>query len=67
MQVLANVAEIWVFSRTANGPRYLILESSQEKVEAFFGADPIFGSPTKVATTSRVSPISGSSLPSTPS
>jgi len=37
MKVLANVAEIWVFSRTADGPRYLILEASQEKADAFFG------------------------------
>jgi hypothetical protein len=39
MNVLANVAEIWAFSQTANGPRYLILESSQEKADAFFGGN----------------------------
>jgi hypothetical protein len=37
MQILANVAELWVFSRTADGPRYLLLEASQEKADAFFG------------------------------
>jgi hypothetical protein len=37
MQVLANVAELWVFSRTVDGPRYLMLEASQEKADAFFG------------------------------
>jgi hypothetical protein len=36
MQVVANVAELWVFSRTVDGPRYLILEASQEKADAFF-------------------------------
>ena len=37
MQILANVAEMWVFSRTVDGPRYLVLEASQEKADAFFG------------------------------
>jgi hypothetical protein len=37
MQILANVAELWVFSRTVDGPRYLVLEASQEKADAFFG------------------------------
>jgi hypothetical protein len=37
MQILANVAEMWVFSRTVDGPRYLLLEASQEKADAFFG------------------------------
>ena len=37
MQILANVAELWVFSRTTDGPRYLVLEASQEKADAFFG------------------------------
>jgi hypothetical protein len=37
MRILANVAELWVFSRTADGPRYLVLEASQEKADAFFG------------------------------
>lgn len=32
-----NVAEIWVFSRTTAGSRYLVLEASQEKADAFFG------------------------------
>jgi hypothetical protein len=36
VNVLANVAEIWVFSRTTEGPRYLILESSREKADVFF-------------------------------
>lgn len=39
MEVLANVAELWVFSRTADGPRYLVLEASQEKADAFFGGN----------------------------
>jgi hypothetical protein len=39
MEVLANVAEIWVFSRTKDGPRYLLLEASQEKADAFFGGN----------------------------
>lgn len=37
MRILANVAELWVFSRTVDGPRYLLLEASQEKADAFFG------------------------------
>jgi hypothetical protein len=37
VQILANVAELWVFSRTVDGPRYLVLETSQEKADAFFG------------------------------
>ena len=37
MQILANVAELWVFCGTVDGPRYLLLESSQEKADAFFG------------------------------
>ncbi len=37
MQIVANVAEVWVFSRTSDGPRYLVLEASQEKADAFFG------------------------------
>ena len=37
MQIFANVAELWVFSRTVDGPRYLLLEASQEKADAFFG------------------------------
>ena len=37
MRVVANVAELWVFSRTVDGPRYLVLEASQEKADAFFG------------------------------
>ncbi len=37
MQILANVAELWVFSRAVDGPRYLVLEASQEKADAFFG------------------------------
>ena len=37
MQILANVAELWVFSRTREGVRYLIVEASQEKADAFFG------------------------------
>jgi hypothetical protein len=37
MEILANVAELWVFSRTVEGPRYLLLEASQEKADAFFG------------------------------
>jgi len=37
MQILANVAELWVFSRTVDGARYLVLEASQDKADAFFG------------------------------
>ncbi len=37
MQIVANVAELWVFSRTIDGPRYLVLEASQDKADAFFG------------------------------
>jgi hypothetical protein len=37
MQILANVAELWVFSRTSEGTRYLVVEASQEKADAFFG------------------------------
>jgi len=37
MQILANVAEVWVFSRSRDGVRYLVLEASQEKADAFFG------------------------------
>ena len=37
MQILANVAELWVFSRTVDGPRYLVLQASQEKADAYFG------------------------------
>jgi hypothetical protein len=37
MQIIANVAELWVFSRSADRPRYLLLEASQEKADAFFG------------------------------
>lgn len=37
MQIIANVAELWVCSRTDAGPRYLLLEASQEKADAFFG------------------------------
>ena len=37
MKILANVAELWTFSMTPEGPRYLVLESSQEKADAFFG------------------------------
>jgi hypothetical protein len=39
MQILANVVELWVFSRTVDGPRYLLLEASQEKADAFFGGN----------------------------
>jgi hypothetical protein len=37
MKLLTNVAEIWVFSRTGQGPRYLVVEASQQKADAFFG------------------------------
>ncbi len=37
MKILANVAELWVFSRAGDGLRYLVLEASQEKADAFFG------------------------------
>lgn len=37
MRILANVAELWVFSLAADGPRYLVLEASQQKADAFFG------------------------------
>lgn len=37
MRIFANVAELWVFSRTVDGPRYLLVEASQEKADAFFG------------------------------
>jgi hypothetical protein len=37
MRILANVAELWVFSRTSEGVRYLMVEASQEKADAFFG------------------------------
>jgi hypothetical protein len=39
VKILANVAEIWVFSRTSAGPRYLLLEASQEKADAFFAGN----------------------------
>jgi hypothetical protein len=39
VRVLANVAEIWVFSRTTAGPRYLVLEASHEKADEFFGGN----------------------------
>jgi hypothetical protein len=37
MKLLTNVAEIWVFSRTEHGPRYLVVEASQQKADRFFG------------------------------
>jgi hypothetical protein len=39
MQILANVAELWVFSRTTDSPRYLLLEASQDKADMFFGGN----------------------------
>ncbi len=37
MQILANVVELWVFSQAEASPRYLVIEASQEKADAFFG------------------------------
>ncbi len=37
MQVLTNVFDLWVFTRGKDGPRYLLLRTSQEKGDRFFG------------------------------
>jgi hypothetical protein len=37
MKLLTNVAEIWAFARTERGPRYLLVQASQQKADTFFG------------------------------
>ena len=37
MELRTDVIDLWVFVRTDEGPRYLLLHTSQEKAERFFG------------------------------
>jgi hypothetical protein len=37
MRLLTNVFDMWVFTRAGAEPRYLLLHTSQEKADRFFG------------------------------
>ena len=37
MELRTNVFDLWPFVRTDDGPRYLLLHTSQEKADRFFG------------------------------
>jgi len=38
MELLTNVLDLWVFTRVGTEPTYLLLRTSQEKADCFFGS-----------------------------
>jgi hypothetical protein len=37
MELLTNVFDLWIFTRAGSEPRYLLLRTSQQKADRFFG------------------------------
>jgi ADP-ribose pyrophosphatase YjhB (NUDIX family) len=48
MQLAANVFDVWVFKRTASGPEFLLLHTSEEKATRYFNGGRFWQVPSGV-------------------